>query len=86
MMLLPTRLKKHVESIHNGVRYTCNQCDYKATQKGHIKKHVESIHDGVCYTCDQCDYKAGGKGTPKRHVESSHKTFLSIQLQKTTEK
>ena len=38
------RLKEHVESIHEGVRYPCDQCDYKATDKGHLKRHRNSKH------------------------------------------
>ena len=26
-------LRRHVESIHEGVRYNCNQCDHKATDR-----------------------------------------------------
>ena len=37
-------LKEHVESIHEGVRYPCDQCDYKATQKGSLKRHKKSNH------------------------------------------
>ena len=37
-------LKKHIESIHEGVRYPCGQCDYRATEKGNLKKHYISKH------------------------------------------
>ena len=37
-------LADFVESIHEGVRYPCNQCDYKATLKGNLKKHKMSKH------------------------------------------
>ena len=39
-------LKQHIESIHEGVNFSCSHCDYKATRKV------------VCYSCCQCDYKA----------------------------
>ena len=26
-----SHLKKHIENKHDGVRYTCSQCDYVAT-------------------------------------------------------
>ena len=44
-------------SIHDGVKYSCEFCDYKATQKGSLQEHVKSIHNGVKYSCDFCDYK-----------------------------
>ena len=37
-------LKRHVKSIHKGVRYTCDQCDYEATQKGNLQRHRKSKH------------------------------------------
>ena len=48
-------MKKHVESIHDGICYSCGQSEYKATVKGHLKRHVESIHEGVHYSCNQCE-------------------------------
>ena len=37
-------LKTHVESIHEGVRYPCDQCNYKATEKGNLKKLSKLKH------------------------------------------
>ena len=37
-------LKEHRESIHEGVRYPCDQCDYKASQKESLKTHRKSKH------------------------------------------
>ena len=52
-------LKIHVESIHEGVRYPCDKCPYKATTISSLKRHGESIHEGVCYSCH-----GGGGGFP----------------------
>lgn len=41
-----SQLKVHVESAHEGVRYPCNQCDYMATQKGHLRNHLLKSHSG----------------------------------------
>ena len=48
-------------SIHDGVKYNCEYCDYNATNKGSLTQHVKSIHDGVKYRCEYCDYKATTK-------------------------
>ena len=37
-------LLSHIKSIHEGVKFPCEQCDYKATQKGHLMKHMKSVH------------------------------------------
>ena len=47
-------MKKHVESIHNGIkRYKCKKCEaaYKDTRC--LKKHVREYHNEV-----QCDEKS----------------------------
>ena len=49
-------------SPHEGIKYQCDHCDYKATQKGSLKKHKMSVHEGIKYQCDQCEYKAAQKG------------------------
>ena len=39
--------KQHRKSTHEGVRHSCDQCDYKGTSKSHLTSHVKSIHEGV---------------------------------------
>ena len=39
-----TSLRRHVESIHLGIKYPCEHCSYKATNKGHLKRHFKSFH------------------------------------------
>ena len=51
-------LKTYVESIHDGVKYPCNQCVHKATTQSDLKRHIKSVHDGLKYPLSQCDYKA----------------------------
>ena len=66
----------HFKSKHEGVKYPCYQCDYKATQKGNLLTHLKSKHEGVKYPCDQCDYKATEKGNLLRHLKSKHEGFI----------
>ena len=65
-------IKRHVKTIHVGVRYPCGQCDYNFTDKGNFRKHVKSIHEGVRFPCDQCNYNAAYKGHLKKHKKSRH--------------
>ena len=48
-------LKRHKQYKHEGLGYHCDQCEYAATQLGHLKKHKESKHEGIRYPCDQCE-------------------------------
>ena len=37
-------LTNHTKAIHEGVRFPCDQCDFKGTQNNSLKKHRRSIH------------------------------------------
>ena len=55
-----------------GVNFPCDQCDYKATRKGHLLNHRKSRHEGVKFPCDQCDYKATERVNLLHHIRSIH--------------
>ena len=64
----------NTKSVHKGqVKFPCEQCDYKAPQKGHLMAHITSTHEGVKFPCEQCDYKATQKGHLLTHIKSIHK-------------
>ena len=37
-------VKTHIESVHNGNWYHCDQCEYKAAYKSAVETHIESVH------------------------------------------
>ena len=39
-------LQSHYIIKHEGVRYTCNQCEHKSTQKYYLKIHQLTAHGG----------------------------------------
>ena len=41
------KLKRHIRSNQEGVKYKCLHCSYKATQKGILMSHIEALHEGV---------------------------------------
>ena len=45
-------LKKHIMSVHENVKYPCDQCAFKAAEKGYLKRHKMSVHVKVKYHCD----------------------------------
>ena len=67
-----SKLKKHKEDKHEGIRYPCDQCEYSATQISNLKIHKKTKHGGIRYPCDQCDLVCASKQTLKRHKESKH--------------
>ena len=45
----------HKQSVHQDVKYACDQCEYQATSQVNLTKHIQSKHEGIRYACDQCD-------------------------------
>ena len=41
-------------SVHEGIKYQCDYCKYKATLKAKLKTHIMSVHEGIKYQCDHC--------------------------------
>ena len=69
----PEGLKYHVQSVHKGIRYNCNQCDDKMfTSKCQLKRHIEAIHENIRYACDQCAKQFTDEDNLKKHIENKH--------------
>ena len=65
-------LIQHKKSVHEGVKYDCDQCDHKATCQAHLIQHQKSVHEGVKYNCFQCDYKANYHTDLIKHKNTVH--------------
>ena len=40
-------MKTHLDSKHKGIKYNCDQCDFKASAAGWLKRHRASQHEGI---------------------------------------
>ena len=48
-------MKKNLVMTHAGndnykvtkAEYPCEQCEYRATSKGHLTKHEKAVHEGI---------------------------------------
>ena len=61
------------ESKHEGVRYSCTQCDYQVTKKSNLQRHKQAKHEQIRrYSCDQCKYQASLQVYLRKHVKSKH--------------
>ena len=58
--------------MHEGQRFPCPQCEYKATFKGHLQTHIKSVHEGQKFECTQCEYKVTKKTLLQKHAKSVH--------------
>ena len=65
-------MKHHHESIHQGLKFPCNKCDYKSGNTSHLAEHIESIHLGVKYDCPVCGKRFTHKSHVRRHCKKEH--------------
>ena len=54
-------MNEHTEAKHEGVRYGCDQCDYKAMRQGYLKTHKEYKHEAESLKAVAA--AASGRGT-----------------------
>ena len=73
LIVSPHLLQQHVKSVHKGVTFPCEDCEYKATQKSNLQTHIKSTHKGVMLSCPDCDYYATTKSNLQKHNKLVHK-------------
>ena len=65
--------EEHNQTKHNGVKYTCNQCDYESEILKELKGHQnEKKHEGMKFQCHLCKYRATLQSNLKIHVQAMH--------------
>ena len=65
-------LNQHVKSVHEGKKYDCDQCEYRATQPSSIKIHKQVKHVQAKLQCPQCDYQSGWPTDFRKHKLAKH--------------
>ena len=60
--------------LYSGIRYPCSNCNYKATDPGHLKTHINAKHLGMRFYCTQCpDRPSFTQQTDlKKHTNAKH--------------
>jgi hypothetical protein len=69
-------VKKHVKSIHEGIKFNCGICNKGFTQNNNLERHVLRVHEGIkevyekkkCNICNETILW----GHLKRHMETVH--------------
>jgi hypothetical protein len=63
--------------VHGGIKYNCEQCDFKASRKDTLKKHYISVHiSSNQYPCNKCDYEATRRDNLAIHLMSKHPNLI----------
>ena len=65
-------MMKHYRSEHEGIRYPCNFCDYRAKRLGHLKDHISAKHSEDIIKCDFCDFETKWKKQYRKHMKEYH--------------
>ena len=71
------RLKVHIQSKHEGMRWPCNQCDFKAWERCTLNSHYRTVHQfdqPIKFKCVNCDYETLHKGDLNVHTKKHHTT------------
>jgi uncharacterized C2H2 Zn-finger protein len=75
-------LKRHVESIHCGVRkYTCPHCDSSFKIKADLRGHVLNLHEKKKIQCQLCSTLMGSKKYYGKHVRSHHRELDAVAME-----
>ena len=64
--------RAHRQSVHEGIKYPCDQCEYKATAMGSLRRHYNAIHSGHKYPCSECEHVSNTPANLKYHHNTVH--------------
>ena len=66
-------LKVHQNgSQHEGMKYQCHTCKYRAVKEANLKIHFQAMHEGKTYKCDVCEFTASTPRSVGWHKKAKH--------------
>ena len=65
-------LRRHIKTVHEGIKYDCSQCSQQFTQGSSLKIHIQSFHKGVKFACSECDHQSSTRQNLTLHIQSIH--------------
>ena len=74
-----SKLKRHVDATHGGMKHKCQQCPKEYNQIDNLKTHVKITHEGRRFPCNQCS----ATFVRKRDLDShnrKHKISIEMKL------
>ena len=63
-------LQRHVQAKHEGVKYPCDECDYRATTRGNLRLHKGAKHGDSALTCEHCGFQTKWKTNYITHMKT----------------
>ena len=67
-----SQLKTHIDSIHRGIRYRYDECEYKATQISSLNVHKKAYRSNTIQECTTCNKQFKFLGSLKSHIKIIH--------------
>ena len=46
-----SNIKRHIQTIHEGIAICCKQCEFKTPRKDKLKLHMKLVHEGIQFSC-----------------------------------
>ena len=77
----PGNLRRHIEIMHEDIKFQCDKCLYQVNRKDRLKEHIENTHSGLgslftklakVYSCKYCDKQLSTKMGILRHTQAIH--------------
>ena len=65
-------INSHKRALHEGIKFSCGQCQHEATTVGSLDQHKRLVHEVIKYPCRQCQYQATSKGDLTKHERAVH--------------
>ena len=64
---------RHQKSVHQGLKYSCDQCDKILTSHEKLKNHQKSVHFGQKLDCDLCEKQFNLASALSKHKRVVHR-------------
>ena len=73
-------LREHRQAIHEGIKYSCDMCEHRATTKSNLKKHKQLKHElNKFFPCHQCEFTASNVTELTHHLEFCQQPLQIMQ-------
>ena len=66
------KLNEHKRLAHEGLNYSCNECDWSSKRKKSLYTHIAIKHIGLRINCNECDWSTTTSSKMKTHIQSKH--------------
>ena len=68
---LSVKVTYKLKTIHENLRYSCDQCEKTFDQQGNLQRHIKSDHEKTLYHCDKCEQAFVYQGDLQRHLKTT---------------